>query len=203
MSHAATQYSGNNTVVRSKLKDLQMLDNVPRKEKAFRNFTKNSLRIPNHLKDTLVTEIWEFLMLCKKEKDEERQKNENEQKKSEQPEVSMSEKQEQEPPTSTGSSLNDTSTTGKIEEDATVPSASISKTEKKEIKKAMKKILKKSPNQRLKVKELRRKVKLKVSLDKYKKEEWKKIMWDHILEQKNKANITVSSDQKVVSLSSN
>lgn len=175
-----------------------MLDNVPRKEKAFRNFTKNSLRIPNHLKDTLVTEIWEFLMLCKKEKDEERQKNENEQKKSEQPEVSMSEKQEQEPPTSIGSSLNDTT-----EEDTTVPSTSISKTEKKEIKKAMKKILKKSPNQRLKVKELRRKVKLKVSLDKYKKEEWKKIMWDHILEQKNKANITVSSDQKVVSLSSN
>lgn len=180
-----------------------MLDNVPRKEKAFRNFTKNSLRIPNHLKDTLVTEIWEFLMLCKKEKDEERQKNENEQKKSEQPEVSMSEKQEQEPPTSTGFSLNDTSKADKIEEDATVPSASISKTEKKEIKKAMKKILKKSPNQRLKVKELRRKVKLKVSLDKYKKEEWKKIMWDQILEQKNKANITVSSDQKVVSLSSN
>ena len=53
-------------IVRQYLEPLSNCENVPRKEKQFRNFTANSLKIRNN--DALVGKIWEFLEKIRGEK---------------------------------------------------------------------------------------------------------------------------------------
>ena len=43
------------------LRDMASLDNVPRKEKPFRNFTSNSLNLRGKNGDATVSEIWSYL----------------------------------------------------------------------------------------------------------------------------------------------
>lgn len=156
---------------------LSEYDNVPRKEKQFLNFVSNSLRIHD------ASVIWEYINNLRKNKEQiEPEKTQKLIKENEQME----------------SHIIDKKNTKEVIE------AKKTSNEKKEItgkqvSKAVKKVLKKEPNHKLKMKELRRKVKLKLSLQ-VKKHELKKILKKEIL---NSDKFTILENKIVQLCSSN
>lgn len=132
------------------LQNLSAYDNVPRKEKAFRNFSANSLNLRGASGDAIITSIWKHLSSIREEnmKNQEKQKQANV--------AELKEKTElKESPV-------------KIEENVkgdNVSKDSSSKATKKSTKKVVKtirKALKKAPSKQLKMKELRELVKMKL-----------------------------------------
>jgi hypothetical protein len=49
------------------------LDNVPRKEKQFRNFAQNSLHLHSRDSENILTEIWKYLMAVKEQQRDDKQ----------------------------------------------------------------------------------------------------------------------------------
>jgi hypothetical protein len=173
---------------------LAMLDNVPRKEKQFRNFTVNSLKLKGASAERTKDEIWKHLS---KVREDEKQKKEEAQKKQQSSQQSAKDtKKEEAEPTSISdddkSSKEDT-----LEKES--PPSSPSMPSEKEVTKAAKKALKKAPNKSLKFKALRKTVQeslvIKTKSDSAKKE-WKKLLKQCV--DANSKKLVV--DGKIVSL---
>lgn len=54
------------TLLQSYIRTMSTLDNVPRKEKPFYNFTANSLNLKNKHGSGIVSEIWKYLSDCRR-----------------------------------------------------------------------------------------------------------------------------------------
>lgn len=121
--------------LQSYLRTMSGLDNIPRKEKQFRNFTGNSLNLRGK-NELIVGEIWNLL---KEERDKRQLQKETERKK-EQEQKSKEKEAEK-------AKVNSTKKTEELSKESL---------DSKKIQKAMKKTLKKAPNRSMKVKELRR-----------------------------------------------
>ncbi len=128
------------------LQTLSTYDNVPRKEKAFRNFASNSLKLRGAYGDDIVSSLWKQLQTVREAKTKAKENQERETKKSEENEKE-GKKAEMNPVPST----------------ACIPCTTKpninKKKDKKTVVKAMKKVLKKAPSRQLKMKELRKLVK--------------------------------------------
>lgn len=167
----------------SYLQTLSSYDNVPRKEKAFRNFSANSLNLRGKHGDETISSIWKHLSSLREAK----MKQQEEAKKAEQKateEKKVEEKAEK-----------------KIEEPKkTNESKSSSKEGKKSTKKvvkAMKKALKKAPSKQMKMKELRKIIEKKLDdeLKNMSKDDIKKMMKLAIEEE-----TSIALDNKVVKI---
>ena len=173
--------------IKSHMDQLATLDNVPRKEKQFRNFTVNSLRLRGHNAEKIKDEIWKHLS---KVREDEKQKKDEAQKK--QQSAKQDTKKEESKPTSI-------SDDDKSSNDAKEEESSSSMPSEKEVTKAVKKILKKAPNKSLKFKALRKTVQktlvIKTKSDSAKKE-WKKLLKQCV--DANSKKLVV--DGKIVSL---
>lgn len=149
-----------------------MLDNVPRKEKQFRNFTVNSLRLKGASVERTKDEIWKHIS---KVREDEKQKKEEAQKN----QPAKDTKKDADP---TSISDDDKSTKEETKEGEMSPSSSSplsSMPSEKEVTKAVKKALKKAPNKSLKFKALRKTVQeslvIKTKSDSAKKK-WKQLL---------------------------
>jgi len=130
----------------SYLETLSSYDNVPRKEKAFRNFAANSLNLRGAHGDAIVSSIWSHLSSVREEK----LKDQAKLKEQEQAVIETS-KEKVETDTESASNAQAKKAT------------SINETKVgKKVVKAMRKALKKAPSNQLKMKELRKLVKCKL-----------------------------------------
>ena len=163
--------------LKSHLRTMAGLDNIPRKEKQFRNFTANSLNLRGTNGDAVVGEIWKVLNV-----ERERRQTEKENQRRKENENPEPEEKEDE----------DKATKQSREEKPEAESSRI-KTEldPKAIQKAMKKALKQAPNRSMKLKELRRLLGEKLALSKDAKKLLKKIMQD------SRSDIAKKSKMKV------
>jgi hypothetical protein len=136
------------------LKDLSSFDNVPRKEKAFRNFATNSLKLRGANGNTIITSIWNHLNSTREER-QEKTSSEGTEKESVTDQQDKDNKKQD--PTEFSSRIEDPKVDN-VREDI-VPIKT------KKIAKAMKKALKKTPSKQMQLKELRKLVKKKLELD--------------------------------------
>ena len=121
--------------IRGHLKTLSNCDNVPRKEKQFRNFANNSLKLRGT--DPALTKIWEFLDSIRNEKKVEKEGVEEKKKVCKEEEVLKEEKKRKH--SDVDDELTVTTTTSATATDLTKP---------------IKKLLKKADNKSMKVSEL-------------------------------------------------
>ena len=156
------------THLRQHLSDISARDNVPRKEKQFRNFVSNSMRISKSTMD----QIWNHLkdLKDKQQAAKEAQKAADEDKKASEALAQKDEETEQSTPpakpTKAVSSEKDTS------------SSNLPSTE--EVKKAMQKILKEQKDKAMPIKRLRKAVCAKYGLEKKGKKQMKKLLKEHL-----------------------
>jgi hypothetical protein len=158
--------------VKSYMDQLAMLENVPRKEKQFRNFTVNSLRLKGPHGEQVKSEIWALIVKVKEEANNTKK------------EVGERKEQPKQIPKEDEVDASDRST--KTTSDAAVsesddePSkdASTDLPSEKAVTKAMKKALKRAPNGQLKFKALRKRVQESLSFEigKSGKKKWKKLL---------------------------
>lgn len=171
------------SIIKSKLKELTHLSNVPRKEKQFRNFTANSLKLRdygNHTTNSqIVDRMWKYLVEVRDKEYEKRKRELEERKGDPTPPPQPQPQPTKELPTENS----------RIAADENVIS-------KKKVLKAMKKMLKKAPKHQLKMKELRGKVETKLNVTKCMQKELKKIIMEQIGEHDKKLKL----DGKFVSL---
>lgn len=149
-----------------------MLENVPRKEKQFRNFTVNSLRLKGPHGEQVKSEIWALIVKVKEEANNSKK------------EVGEKKEQPKQIPKEDEVDASDRST--KTTSDAAVsesddePSkdASTDLPSEKAVTKAIKKALKRAPNGQLKFKALRKRVQESLSFEigKSGKKKWKKLL---------------------------
>mmetsp|Transcript_4216 Transcript_4216/g.10726 ORF Transcript_4216/g.10726 Transcript_4216/m.10726 type:complete len:296 (-) Transcript_4216:40-927(-) len=189
--------------LKSYMDQLAMLENVPRKEKQFRNFTVNSLRLRGPNGEKAKGDIW--ALLTKVREDEKRRKEEEDKQK----------KQQQAKPTPKGE---ETVLPDSFETERTNAAISVSDDEpsntdnsnkdsppdpdlpsEKAVTKAMKKVLKKAPQKQLKFKYLRKEVQESLSFKAGKngKKKWKKLLKECVDANPKK----LVMDGKIVSLS--
>lgn len=129
------------------LETLSSYDNVPRKEKAFRNFAANSLNLRGANGDAIISSIWNHLSSVREEKLKDLAKS----KEQEQKAIEKSEEKVETDAKSASSNA----------QAKKAPSTNETKVGKKVVK-AMRKALKKAPSNQLKMKELRKLVKSKL-----------------------------------------
>jgi hypothetical protein len=145
------------------------LDNVPRKEKQFRNFTSNSLNLRgNKNRDSIVGEIWGFLKCLRDEQMKAKaevaakllaKKNIAKAKAAENEESSDSDSDDSSNDGDKQEKAADTKTKGPVSASESTETKTVeTKTDAKSVKKAMKKVLKKSKDRSLTVKHLRKAV---------------------------------------------
>ncbi|KAL7494275.1 hypothetical protein ACHAWT_002976 [Skeletonema menzelii] len=160
--------------IKSHMDQLASLDNVPRKEKQFRNFTVNSLRLKGPNAEKIKDDIWKHL--SKVREDEKQKKEEAQKKQQSSQQAAKDKKKEDAEPTSISDDDKSSSKNAKEEESS---SSSSSMPSEKQVTKAVKKALKKAPNKSLKFKALRKTVQetlvIKTKNDSAKKE-WKKLL---------------------------
>lgn len=140
--------------LKNHLRTLASLGNAPRKEKQFRNFAANSLGLRGN-NNAIVGDIWNFL----KEVKEKQQKERSEVSKA----ATLTEKEEP------------FKAQAPEEKEAEKSDKEASNPTKKEVKKAMKKVLKANSN-KLKMKELRKKVQTQLALPKSLKGDLKRLI---------------------------
>ena len=158
--------------LKSYMDQLTMLENVPRKEKQFRNFTVNSLKLRGAAGEKVKDEIW--MLLVEVREGEKKRVAEEEDEKTKQHSKPTAKKEEEKAAKQSKSkavSITDDEPSNNTNSDtfaADLPS-------QKAVKKAMKKALKKAPNKQLKFKALRKKVQdsLSFKVDKAVKKKWK------------------------------
>ena len=129
--------------IKSHMENLSALDNVPRKERAFRNFASNSLRLRGPNGDAIIVSLWTYLSTTRQEKV--KQKEEAKKK-----EIEAKSESIKEPDTS--ETIEEANETKPIEKEKAPAKSS----NKKKVAKALKKTLKKQASKSLKMKELRK-----------------------------------------------
>lgn len=155
------------------MNQLTMCENVPRKEKQFRNFTNNSLRLKGADGERIKGEIWALLS---KVRDEEKKiKEEDEKKRKEQQEKQSNQNPKTE---KDGASKKKTKSVSESSDDESVKAsaATIDLPSKKDATKAIKKALKKAPSKQLKFKALRKQMQSVFKADKSGKKKLKKLL---------------------------
>ena len=154
--------------LRHHLSEISTRDNVPRKEKQFRNFVANSMKISN----SVVEQIWVFL----KELKEKKQVVKDAQKK---PEISQAKKKE---PVKEGKTedLETVKSSSQKKDDKTENEPSLTLPSTDDVKKAMKKILKKESEKQMPLKKLRKAVCAHYGIEKKGKEHMKKLVEKHL-----------------------
>jgi len=132
------------------------LDNVPRKEKQFRNFASNSLRVHGRDGDSILTSIWKHIDGVKQEVVLRKAKEDKELKAKTLIEASqeVKSKEEDNREGNNPDSDSDETTDGNSKEVNSKKSTSVDS--QKLVKKSMVKTLKKHPNRQIKMKELRK-----------------------------------------------
>jgi hypothetical protein len=154
--------------LKSHMRTMAGLDNIPRKEKQFRNFTANSLNLRGQKGDAIVGEIWKVLNEEREKRQvakETKPKEENEQQDNERKEIPEE-----------GTQVEQATKALKAEPEA--KSTSASDVDPKKLQKAMKKALQEAPNRSMKIKELRRLLGEKLGLPKSAQKQLKKLMQD-------------------------
>lgn len=142
--------------LRPHLEIMAGLDNVPRKEKQFRNFTTNSLNLRGRQNaETVVSNIWNHLKSLREKQLAERAADEERKKAEKTAIVSSDEKMNKR------DSSKKEAKKSSAKKSEKPPSA---KPDKKSVKKAMKSSLKKAKDRTLSLKDLRKAVKKKLSL---------------------------------------
>lgn len=132
---------------------LAMLENVPRKQKQFCNFTVNSLRLRGPHGEKIKNEIW---MLLVNAREEEKKIQEAQEKKRKE---LLEQSQKKEDVVTSDSSEKTKSSDASVSSDDEKSIASADDLPSKKVAtKAMKKVLKKAPNRQLKFKALRKQV---------------------------------------------
>lgn len=155
------------------------LDNVPRKEKQFRNFANNSLNLNPRESQRLLGEIWRVLMDAR-----EQQRQAHDSQSEPQRTVPSDAAEEATPMTLTrdeGSTEAEPHNDTHREETTTVEEPDVSA---KTVKKAMKRILKESKEQSLTLKQLRRTLTKHLGLSKNRKEQLKRLIKANLNEKK-------------------
>jgi cell growth-regulating nucleolar protein len=182
--------------LRNYLQSMSTLDNCPRKEKQFRNFTANSLSLRGN-SDAVVGEIWAVLNAEREKRrkvkeqqqliQKEKQEKQREAKEKEKSQESKDESDDDNSQSSSGECAN--SEANESSEGAVDP---------KKVKKAMKKALKKAPNRCMKIKALRRVVTDKLGLPKSARKRLKELLLQEGSITSKKATIKV--DGKTITL---
>jgi ABC-type uncharacterized transport system involved in gliding motility auxiliary subunit len=141
---------------------LANLENVPRKEKQFRNFIVNSLKLKGPHAEKVKGEIWALLMKAKEETKPE-QHSPADEKKVEVPAP--------DPLTETKPNISESDDEHPKSADTDIPS-------EKALTKVIKNVLKKAPNKQLKFKALRKQIQssFAINVDKNGKKKWKKLL---------------------------
>lgn len=182
--------------LKSYMRTMAGLDNIPRKEKQFRNFTANSLNLRGK-NESIVGEIWELLKAEREKRQQQKEQQQQQQQKESKEDDEKTTKQDatiektKEPLPSTESAMTKDSKSdnnNKVSDDELDP---------KVVQKAMKKALKKAPNQSMKLKELRNLLGEKLGLPKSAKKQLKKLLETAPLSL-NKTKVKV--DGKMISL---
>jgi hypothetical protein len=145
------------------LETMASLGNVPRKEKQFRNFTKNSLRLDKKDAHTIVDEIWQFLQGLRAQQRTAYTESET---------VTVTNSDSQSVSNDLNKKIHDRAELCERDNDSTSVSRPVTNSispppteeptkiavDKKKVKKAMKKILKKAKTNKLELKYLRKAV---------------------------------------------
>lgn len=178
--------------LKSYMQTMSGLDNIPRKEKQFRNFTANSLNLRGK-NEAIVEEIWILLKTeqerrqAAKQQQQLKESNKNTEVKKDDDSRGEAEEKPQDK-----SNVRDQSS----EKSGNAPNSE-SEIDPKAFQKEMKKALKQAPNQSMKLKELRKLLGEKLGLPKSAKKILKKLLKD-APEKSKKSKIKV--DGKVITL---
>ena len=163
------------------LQTMATLDNVPRKEKPFRNFTANSLNLRGKSGEATIIEMWNYLRDLR----EKRQQNTQQSATSEQPKATSSQQLELTPkeiPANVEESSSVEKNDQALEENKTTEKQAHEKSKstvnKNAVKKAMKKALKRASDRSLTLKLLRKEVRKR--LDRAAKEQVKDLVQQNL-----------------------
>jgi len=176
--------------LKSHIENIVSYENVPRKEKAFRNFACNSLKLYGSKGDTIISSIWKHFSAVRQKRANEKQANDNDKKHQTSTENDTKQnKSNHKSNVSDGKSENDNiDRKDGVEQSIADESLPLPEPipERKEVTKAIKKALKKAPNRQLKLKELRKIMKTKAVLKNVvkDKEGWKAIIKESVIENK-------------------
>jgi len=152
---------------------LSSYDNVPRKEKPFRNFSANSLKLRGASGEATITSIWTHLNSIRSEHQKAADSSKKQEESKPQPLEEKSDVIAEKIPTPE-LKVSEERNRGNIEP--------VKKGLKKTVAKSMKKVLKKAPNKALKIKELRKAIQSKMTElnEHFDKEELKRLMREAI-----------------------
>ncbi|KAL3915223.1 MAG: hypothetical protein SGILL_005750, partial [Bacillariaceae sp.] len=167
------------------------LDNIPRKEKQFINFTSNSLNLRGNHGKGVVSEIWNILKEERERRTAEREQKEKEAKEEKEKKKVNDDNKPEESPLPRKETKTDSSSKRKKQKKGDDNSSSSTIIDTKKVHKAMKKTLKKAPKQTMKLKALRKLLLKELGLPKSSKKQLQQIVKEH-----NK----VAIDGKVVTL---
>jgi hypothetical protein len=142
------------------------LDNVPRKEKQFRNFATNSLNLPRN-SESILTDIWNHLKQGREQQQAERAEAEAKEKEASE----RKKKAEEEESKKTELLSKETEPTKNDSKAAKSTTADL-----KSVKKAMKKVLKKAKDKSLPIKNLRKAVQERMGMPKSAKSELEELV---------------------------
>jgi hypothetical protein len=175
--------------IASFIRNLSSCENVPRKEKAFRNFAANSLKLRGPNGDAVITSIWKHLNFTRDKKLN--SQNLSSQETSEK----VVEKRKQDETNEKQNTSNSSPNTG-VGEPGSTSKVGVSSDTRKVVK-AMKKALTKAPSQQMRMKDMRKLIKKKLESDsqKVKKEDLKEVIAQAIAQEKS-----FSSEGKLVKL---
>jgi hypothetical protein len=172
------------------------LDNVPRKEKPFRNFAENSLNLASARdRSQTVNEIWKYLMVLK-----DQQRQQQPVRHAREVMVGDGEKQKEKSMQAAESTKLAPTSTGPLAVDQDTPQAEIKtdlqadKVTAKRIKKVMKRVLKGSKDNSMPFKKLRQAVRTELGLSRDEKKTLKRLM------HQNLSKKTFTLEDKVVRL---
>ncbi len=175
----------------SYIETITSFENVPRKEKPFRNFASNSLKLYGHDGEAIITSLWKHFSAVRQKQTEKKEESKKSQSCEENNKKSHS-VDEEEKNSQKSLSVNDE---GKNSSKSLGKSGSIP--DKKAVSKAIKKALKTAPKHELEFKKLRKMVKADESFQSNSmgKVEWKKIIKESIMSKKS-----LKLDGKMVTL---
>ena len=156
-------------------------ENVPRKEKPFRNFASNSLNLYGRDGEATIASLWKHFSNVRQKQAEEKEalsKNKKEQNEDNKKIEDVSDETKD---------IGDEKVQTAEKNEEKMTTSIMSKPEKKAVCKAIKKALKKSPKHQLKIKELRKMFKSdSLFNDSFQgKDDWKKVIKEAVMSKKN------------------
>ena len=195
------------------MQTMSQLDNVPRKEKQFRNFTANSLNLRGKSGETTVTEIWKFLSNLREEQklqnlaaqkkgkeDMKASKASNSKVPSTEEDGSDSQGENNNAPPESTSKTKEPVVTSQTQSNSKLPNDQQSKKfDKKAVVKAMKKTLKKQKEKGMALKTLQKAIQKELNADKSEKKAIKTIIKEQCKD-KDKSNARFEMEGKMVRL---